>query len=31
MKAMLCVRHAPAEDLEIVDLPDPVPAPEKWW
>lgn len=27
MKAVLCVRHAPAEDLEIVDLPDPVPGP----
>lgn len=27
MKAMLCVRHAPAEDLEILDLPDPVPGP----
>lgn len=27
MKAVLCVRHAPAEALEIVDLPDPVPGP----
>lgn len=27
MKAVLCVRHGPAEALEIVDLPDPVPAP----
>ncbi|QTL04181.1 NADPH:quinone oxidoreductase family protein [Aquabacter sp. L1I39] len=27
MKAVLCVRHAPAEDLEFLDLPDPVPGP----
>lgn len=27
MKAVLCVRHAPAEDLEFVDLPDPVAGP----
>ncbi|MFG1477104.1 NADPH:quinone oxidoreductase family protein [Xanthobacter sp. V4C-4] len=27
MKAVLCVRHGPPEALEIVDLPDPLPAP----
>lgn len=27
MKAVLCVRHAPPEALEIHDLPDPVPGP----
>ncbi|BAF86752.1 putative alcohol dehydrogenase [Azorhizobium caulinodans ORS 571] len=27
MKAVLCVRHAPPEALEIVDLPDPVAGP----
>ena len=31
MKAILCTRYGGPDDLEFADMPDPRPAPAKWW